>query len=91
MLLFSVNPAFDLLPASEYMDRYFSAESYQKALGGIHPARIWLYWLCKQRGVGITAIKGCAGGRLFSESMSMFPFGVPVIERIEKIEELHLL
>lgn len=74
MLLFSINPAFDLLPASENMDRYFSEESYQEGLGGIHPDRAQLYKLCEQRGVGITVMKGYAGGRLFSERTS--PFGV---------------
>ena len=74
MLLFSVNPAFDLLPASEDMNRYFSAESYQEGLGSIHPDRARLYQLCEQRGVGLTVMKGYAGGRLFSEHTS--PFGV---------------
>ena len=74
MLLFSVNPAFDLLPATEDMEQYFSEESYEAGLGGIHPDRAELYRLCEQRGVGITVMKGYAGGRLFSESTS--PFGV---------------
>ena len=74
MLLFSVNPAFDLLPASEDMNNHFSAEYYEAGLGGIHPDRAELYKLCEQRGVGITVMKGYAGGRLFSESTS--PFGV---------------
>ena len=74
MLLFSVNPAFDLLPASEDMNDYFSAEHYVEGLGGIHPDRAELYQLCEQRGVGITVMKGYAGGRLFSAGTS--PFGV---------------
>lgn len=74
MLLFSINPAFDLLPASEDMNDYFSAEHYLEGLGGIHPDRAELYKLCEQRGVGITVMKGYAGGRLFSTSTS--PFGV---------------
>ena len=74
MLLFSVNPAFDLLPATEDMEQYFSEESYEVGLGGIHPDRAELYRLCEQRGVGITVMKGYAGGRLFSGSTS--PFGV---------------
>ena len=74
MLLFSVNPAFDLLPASEDMNDYFSAEHYEDGLGGIHPDRAELYQLCEQRGVGITVMKGYAGGRLFSAGTS--PFGV---------------
>ena len=42
MLLFSINPAFDLLPASEDMNTYF-AEDYDENLGGIHPDRADLY------------------------------------------------
>ena len=74
MLLFSINPAFDLLPASEDMNDYFSAEHYSEGLGGIHPDRAQLYRLCEQRGIGITVMKGYAGGRLFSPGTS--PFGV---------------
>lgn len=74
MLLFSINPAFDLLPASEDMNDYFSTEHYAEGLGGIHPDRAQLYKLCEQRGVGITVMKGYAGGRLFSAGTS--PFGV---------------
>ena len=73
MLLFSVNPAFDLLPANEVLDDYFVQETYDGALHGIDPARAELYSLCEQNGVGITVMKGYAGGRLFSAQTS--PFG----------------
>lgn len=73
MLLFSINPAFDLLPASEDMTQYF-AEQYAENLGGIAPEREALYRLCEERGVGITVMKGYAGGRLFDAKTS--PFGV---------------
>lgn len=73
MLLFSVNPAFDLLPATEDMEQYF-ADSYDEGLKGIAPEREELYKLCEERGVGITVMKGYAGGRLFSAETS--PFGV---------------
>ena len=33
MILFSINPAFDLLPASEDMNTYF-ADTYEEGLGG---------------------------------------------------------
>ena len=74
MLLFSVNPAFDLLPASDDLDAYFQAETYTEGLGGIDPERAELYRLCEQRGVGLTVMKGYAGGRLFDPKAS--PFGV---------------
>lgn len=73
MLLFSVNPAFDLLPPTENIDDYF-AEEYQDGLGGIDPARTELYKLCEQNDVGITVMKPYAGGRLFDAARS--PFGV---------------
>ena len=73
MLLFSINPAFDLLPASEDINTYFVPD-YEEHLGGIHPDRARLYQVCEQLGVGITVMKGYAGGRLFSAGTS--PFGV---------------
>ncbi|MCX4317466.1 MAG: aldo/keto reductase [Lachnospiraceae bacterium] len=73
MILFSVNPAFDLLPATEDLNQYF-ADRYDETLGGIAPEREELYRICEQRGVGITVMKGYAGGRLFSAQTS--PFGV---------------
>lgn len=73
MILFSVNPAFDLLPPTENIDDYF-AEEYQEGLGGIDPARSALYRLCEQNDVGITVMKPYAGGRLFDAGRS--PFGV---------------
>ena len=73
MILFSVNPAFDLLPGSEDMNQYF-AEQSDEGLHRIAPEREELYRLCERRGVGITVMKGYAGGRLFDASAS--PFGV---------------
>ncbi|WP_455618190.1 aldo/keto reductase [Eisenbergiella sp.] len=73
MLLFSVNPAFDLLPASEDLNEYFK-ETYAEQLRGIAPEREELYRICEREGVGITVMKGYAGGRLFQAETS--PFGV---------------
>ena len=74
MILFSVNPAFDMLPASEDLDKYFEETTYTDDIGGIAPERAKLYKICEQRGVGITVMKGYAGGRLFDAKTS--PFGV---------------
>ena len=73
MILFSVNPAFDMLPASEDIDTMF-AERFDAGLKGIDAARAHLYSVCEQNDVGITVMKGFAGGRLFDEKRS--PFGV---------------
>ncbi|HIV87969.1 MAG TPA: aldo/keto reductase, partial [Candidatus Pygmaiobacter gallistercoris] len=74
MLLFSINPAFDLLPASEDLNRYFDPGSYTAGLHRIAPEREALYASCAAKGVGITVMKGYAGGRLFDPAAS--PFGV---------------
>ncbi len=72
LILFSINPAFDILPASEDINSYF-AETYDESLGGIAPERAQLYRICEKNGVGITVMKGYAGGRLFDAKTS--PFG----------------
>lgn len=74
MILFSVNPAFDMHPATDDLDTYFAWENYRSDLGGIDPARSELYKLCEQEDVGITVMKPYAGGRLFDAERS--PFGV---------------
>ena len=73
MILFSINPAFDMLPATEDLNVYFEGD-YHQAVGHIAPERAELYQLCETNGVGITVMKGYAGGRLFSADAS--PFGV---------------
>lgn len=73
MILFSINPAFDMLPPTDDVNTYF-AEEFDASLGGIAPERAELYRLCEQNDVGITVMKGYAGGRLFDEKRS--PFGV---------------
>ena len=73
MILFSVNPAFDLMPPTDNIDNYF-AESYDEALAGVDPVRAEMYRLCERNDVGITCMKPFAGGRLFDDRRS--PFGV---------------
>lgn len=73
MILFSINPAFDMLPPVSDIEEYF-AEQYDENLGGIALEREELYKLCEQNHVGITVMKGYAGGRLFNAKTS--PFGV---------------
>ena len=73
MLLFSINPAFDLLPPVTDLEQYFTGQ-YDESLSGIAPEREELYKICEQNRVGITVMKGYAGGRLFQEQTS--PFGV---------------
>ncbi len=73
MLMFSVNPAFDMRPPSENVDDLFEGQ-YEGSWAGITRERAELYQLCEARGVGITVMKGYGGGRLFDPALS--PFGV---------------
>lgn len=82
MMLFSVNPAFDMLPVNGDAEVYFG-DDFSTAVNGIAPERVELYKLCEQKGVGITVMKGYAGGRLFDEKRS--PFGV----KLSPVQCLH--
>ena len=72
MILFSINPAFDMRPATEDLDSMFGA--YDAHFSGIDPDRAELYRMCEAQDVGITVMKGFFGGRLFRTEQS--PFGV---------------
>lgn len=72
MLLFSINPAFDLMPPSEDVYDFFKNEKYGAELTAIDPERAELYSLCEQNDVGITVMKGYGGGRLFKADDSPF-------------------
>lgn len=80
-IMFSVNPAFDLLPASERLEDLFG--DYDEGLSGIDPVRSQLYAACERSDVGITVMKGYAGGRLLDEAAS--PFGV----RLSPVQCIH--
>ena len=74
MIMFSVNPAFDMVPSTEdILDRVL-VDHYDGELRGIVPERVAFYQACEQNDVGITVMKGFAGGRLFDAGRS--PFGV---------------
>ncbi len=73
MIMFSINPAFDMRPPNEDIMDLLDGH-YDPTLSGIAPERAELYRLCETRSVGITVMKGYGGGRLFDATLS--PFGV---------------
>lgn len=73
MILFSINPAFDMLPANEDINAMF-ADTFEESLSGTDPERADFYRSCVVYNVGLTVMKPFAGGRLFNEKAS--PFGV---------------
>lgn len=76
-LLFSLNPAYDMLPASDDIEELFSPESYKSEKpAGMDKTRELLYKTCASRGVGIVVMKGLGAGALLSADTS--PFAAPL-------------
>lgn len=68
VLMFSVNPCYDLLPGDEDCDTLWDDKSYEKPLFNIDPEREKLYETCQRKGVGITVMKAFGGGDLLNEN-----------------------
>lgn len=73
VLMFSINPCYDMQPASDNLELLWAEESYSHALQNIDPEREKLYELCEREGVAIDVMKPYGGGDLLSELNS--PFG----------------
>lgn len=74
VLMFSVNPCYDLLPADEDVESLWDEKNYEKPLVNMDPKRQELYEVCQRLGVGITVMKAFGGGDLLSAELS--PAGV---------------
>ena len=70
VLMFSVNPCYDLQPADEDVEQLWAAEHYAGVLTNMDPQREALYETCQRLGVGITVMKAFGGGDLLSETLS---------------------
>lgn len=79
MLMFSINPAFDMLPSEEYIFNHFQNGFDPELFRGIDPKRAELYKLCTQKQVGITVMKTLGGGKLLLPEHTPFakPLSVP--------------
>lgn len=67
VLMFSVNPCYDLLPADEDVEKLWADESYEKPLFNLEPSQEKLYETCSRMGVGITVMKVFGGGDLLTD------------------------
>lgn len=76
MLMFSINPAFDMLPSEEYVFDYFEKGFAPELFRGIDPKRAALYKLCTQKQIGITVMKSLGAGKLLSPEHT--PFSKPL-------------
>jgi predicted aldo/keto reductase-like oxidoreductase len=75
LLMFSINPAFDMAGAAVNVLDYLgdAAMNYEK---NIDPGRAALYRLCEQKGVAITVMKTLGAGKLLSPKYT--PFSEPL-------------
>lgn len=70
VLMFSINPCYDLLPASEDVEELWNEENYKNVLTNLDPDRQKLYETCQKIGVGITVMKCFGGGDLLDAKLS---------------------
>lgn len=70
VLMFSINPCYDLQPADEDVEQLWNEENYINLLENMDPARQKLYELCQANGVGITVMKAFGGGDLLDAELS---------------------
>lgn len=74
LLMFSINPAFDMFDSMEDIEEYRREEAYDRDFSSLNPKRSELYELCESTGTALTVMKGFAGGNLLSDETS--PFGI---------------
>jgi len=76
LMMFSINPAFDMMPPEVYsLDQLH--DGFEPGLfRGIDPVRAELYKLCEQKGIGITVMKTLGGSKLISREHT--PFSQPL-------------
>ncbi len=71
VLLFSINPCYDLQPASEDVEQLWNRDKYKGKLVNMEPKRQELYETCQRLGVGITVMKAFGGGDLLNAERSL--------------------
>lgn len=71
VLLFSINPCYDIQPASEDVEQLWNRDKYKGNLVNMDPRRAALYETCVRLGVGITVMKVFGGGDLLKADQSL--------------------
>ena len=74
LLMFSINPAYDMFGAMKDIEEYRKEDAFDNDLSSINPLRAEIYELCEKNGTALTVMKGFAGGNLLRDETS--PFGV---------------
>ncbi len=74
LLMFSINPAYDMFGSMGDIEEYRKEDAYDGQMFGLNPQRAELYETCANNGTALTVMKGFAGGNLLDSETS--PFGV---------------
>ena len=83
MVMFSVNPAFDMLPSETYVFEPYEKGFDIELFRGLDPRRAELYKLCTQKQVGITVMKAFCGGKLLSAEHSPYAKAMTIPQCIQ--------
>lgn len=81
MLMFSINPAFDLMPQQNDILEMLEDSTFSQA-AGMDPLRAELYRLCDSKGIGITVMKPYGAGKLLSPEHSPFSSALTPVQCI---------
>ncbi|MCL2839614.1 MAG: aldo/keto reductase [Defluviitaleaceae bacterium] len=77
MMMFSINPAFDMLPVDyDVLEHLYSNDFEGDIYHGIDPKRAELYKICTQKNIGITVMKTFGSGKLLSPDHT--PYAKPL-------------
>ena len=73
LLMFSINPAFDMVPAEINATTYLMEDFNKSIMLEIDATRQDLYKTCERLDIPITVMKTLGGGKLISEAHTPFP------------------
>lgn len=83
VLMFSLNPAFDLLPGNMSMDDIMAEGNTAAAMQNrIDPVRTAFYHACERHNVAVTVMKAYMGGRLLNAEQSPFGWALTPVQCI---------
>jgi len=67
VIMFSVNPCYDLIPGTEDFDALWAPKNFERPLLNMDPEREAFYETCQRLGVGVTSMKTFGGGDLLHD------------------------
>ena len=83
ILMFSINPAFDMIPAGRDLDTVWEKTAgYEKTM---NPDRAALYKVSEQKGTAITAMKTLGAAKLLSQEFSPYAKALTVTQCIHYV------